>query len=101
MPKFTIEDPTTSAPDAIFGKVKDLLSQGHEIKKFDAKAQVTFDEGKKSAQIKGSQFKAEMSVAPTKQGSTVSVVVDLPLLLTPFKGKIEETLKKMLSKHLA
>src|SRR5262245_22711887 len=100
MPKFTVEHSSTKAPDAAFDQVKNFLSQEHEFKKFDPKAQVQFDDAKKSCQIKGGQFKAEMNVLPAGTGSKVAVTVDLPLLLTPFKGKVEETLKKMLTKHL-
>lgn len=101
MPKFTVEHSSSQAPDSAFESVKSVLTKDEGIKKFDAKAQVVFDDAKKSAQIKGGQFKAEMTVVPSGSGSKVAVLVDLPLLLTPFKGKVEETLKKMLSKHLA
>lgn len=101
MPKFTVEHTTSKSPDDTFRAVKSFAGQAGEIQKFDANAQVTFDDAKKSAQIKGGQFKAEMSVQPAGAGSKIAIVVDLPLLLTPFRGKVEETLKKMLSKHLA
>ncbi|MBX3041345.1 MAG: polyhydroxyalkanoic acid system family protein [Bdellovibrionaceae bacterium] len=101
MPKFTIEHQTQKPVDETFGAVKKFLSSGAEIQKFDPKAQVQFDDAKKACKISGGQFKAEMSVLPDSNGSKVSVMVDLPLLLTPFKGKVQETLKKMLSKHLA
>lgn len=101
MPKFTVEHTTTKTPDSAFQTVKNLLSQEAEIRKFDAKAQVSFDDSGKTCQIKGGQFKADMNVVPAGTGSKVAITVDLPFLLTPFKGKVEETLKKMLSKHLA
>lgn len=101
MPKFTIEHQTKKPVDETFGAVKKFLSNEGEIQKFDPKAKVQFDEAKRSCQVSGSQFKAEMSVLPAPEGSKVSVLVDIPLLLTPFKGKIQETLQKMLGKHLA
>lgn len=101
MPKFTIEHETSKAPDAAYTAVKSFVAQGGEIKKFDANAQFTFDDSKKSCNIKGSQFKAEMNVAAAGPGSKILVTVDLPLLLTPFKGKVQEALTKMLKKHLA
>lgn len=100
MPKFTVEHNTSKTPDDTYSAVKSFMSKG-DIQKFDAKAQFTFDDASKSGQIKGGQFKADMKITPTGGGSTVAITVDLPFMLTPFKGKVEETLKKMLSKHLA
>ena len=101
MPKFTIEHQTNKPLDECFSAVKKFLSNHGEIKKFDANAKVTFDEAKRLCHIQGNQFKAEMSVAASGPGSKVIVTVDLPLLLSPFKGKVQETLVKMLSKHLS
>lgn len=101
MPKFTVEHQSSKTPDETFKTVKSFLANAGEIQKFDAKAQVSFDDASKSCQIKGGQFKADMKVIPAAAGSTVAVSVDLPLLLTPFKGKVEETLKKMLTRHLS
>lgn len=67
----------------------------------DAKLTCEFQDAKKTASAKGSQFKADISVKDAAQGSLVTVVVDLPLLLSPFKGKVEDVLKRKLTKHLA
>lgn len=101
MPKFTVEHKSDKSPEETFKAVKSFLDKGSEIQKFDAKAQVSFDDSSKSAQINGSQFKADMKVVAAGGGSNVAITVDLPFLLTPFKGKVEEQLKKMLTKHLA
>ncbi|MNK99976.1 hypothetical protein D3C87_1203950 [compost metagenome] len=50
--------------------------------------------------MNGSQFKADMVVAANGAGSKVQVTVDLPMLLTPFKGKVQETLQRKLAKYL-
>lgn len=101
MPKFTVDHKTQQAPDQAFSTIKAILSKEGEFKKFDANAQISFDDAGKSASIKGGQFKADMKVTSNGPGSQVVVTVDLPLLLTPFKGKVQETLQKMLAKHLA
>ncbi len=101
MPKFKIEYPSIKDADEAYKTIKGFLSKGSEIAKLDAKAQCTFDDSKKSASISGSQFKAEMNVASTGPQSQILITVDLPFLLMPFKGKIEESLVKMLNKHLA
>lgn len=101
MPKFTIEHKTQKPADEAFGAVKSFLSSGTEIQKFDPKAKVQFDDAQKSCQISGGQFKAEMTVLPDASGSKIAVTVDLPFLLSPFKGKVQETLQKMLTRHLS
>lgn len=101
MPKFTVEQKSNKPADQAFEAVKSFLSKDGEMMKFDSKAKITFDDANKSCKIAGSQFKAEMNILPDAGGSKVAVMVDLPMLLTPFKGKVQETLQKMLSKHLA
>lgn len=101
MPKFTVEQKSKKPADQAFEAVKNFLSKDGEIMKFDSKAKVSFDDATKTCKVTGSQFKAEMKILPDADGSKVAVMVDLPMLLTPFKGKVQETLQKMLSKHLA
>lgn len=100
MPKFTVEHPTSSDTHATFVKLKDFFTTGTEIKKIDPKVECSFDEQKQTCSLKGSQFKAEVTISPTTTGSNVSITIDLPLLLSPFKGKVSEGLQKMLKKHL-
>ena len=54
-----------------------------------------------TGKAKGNQFKADINITSSAQGSSIEVIVDLPLLLTPFKGKVQETIERKLSKHLA
>ncbi|NUM89160.1 MAG: polyhydroxyalkanoic acid system family protein, partial [Bdellovibrionales bacterium] len=49
-------------------------------------------------EIEGGNFKGSIRVTEGKDRCTVEIVVDLPLLLTPFKGKVEEELEKHLSR---
>lgn len=101
MAKFTVEHDTKRTPEETYKVIKEVLSKNNEITKFDANAKCSFDDGKKTCQISGGQFKADLKVAASTNSSKVSITVDLPMLLLPFKGKVQETLKKMLSKHLA
>ena len=101
MPKFKIEHPSKKDAAETYKTIKGFLSKENEIAKLDAKAQFTFNDSQKSASISGSQFKAEMSVASDGTNSQINITVDLPFLLMPFKGKIQESLVKMLKKHLA
>lgn len=100
MPKFNVEYTTLKAPSETWDKVKAFFGNPAEIQKFDANAKCTFNDEKKTCLINGSQFKADLVMTPNAEGSKVIVTVDLPLLLSPFKGKIQETLQRMLTKHL-
>lgn len=99
MPKFTVEQSSKLSADDCFSKIKNFMnSKDNDIRKFDTKMDVTFEDGKKVCDIKGSQFKAQIQVLPDSAGSKAQITVDLPLMLTPFKGKIESMLKDNLTK---
>ncbi|MBV2168801.1 MAG: polyhydroxyalkanoic acid system family protein [Bdellovibrio sp.] len=100
MPKFTIDHQSSHAPEEAYRKIKEFLSNDQDIRRFDPKLQCLFNDGSKSAALMGAQFKADMAVAAAGAGSKVSVTVDLPLMLTPFKGKVQETLQRKLAKYL-
>ncbi|WII73137.1 polyhydroxyalkanoic acid system family protein [Bdellovibrio sp. 22V] len=101
MPKFTIDHQSTQNVEEAYQKIKEFLSNDQDIRRFDPKIQCSFNESAKSAALKGSQFKADMAVVSSGTGCKVSVTVDLPLMLTPFKGKVQETLQRKLAKYLA
>ncbi|MEK2646722.1 polyhydroxyalkanoic acid system family protein [Bdellovibrio sp. BCCA] len=100
MPKFTIDHESSQNAEEAYKKIKEFLSNDQDIRRFDPKLQCSFDDGGKKAALKGAQFKADMTVASAGAGSKVSVTVDLPLMLTPFKGKVQETLQRKLAKYL-
>lgn len=101
MPKFTIDHESSHNAEEAYLKIKEFLNNDQDIRRFDPKLQCSFDDGARRAAMKGSQFKADMTVSDNGTGSKVSVLVDLPLMLTPFKGKVQETLQKKLAKYLA
>lgn len=101
MSKFTIEHESSHNPKEAYEKIKKFLSNDVDLKKFDAKLQSQFDDGSLSGSIKGSQFKADVAVLAVGTGSKVQVTVDLPMLFMAFKGKIQDTLSKKLTKYLA
>lgn len=100
MSKFTVDHKVQHSSDKTFETIQKVLSAGEDLKKFDSKIECIFDSSSKSCQIKGSQFKADLKVVAVGEGSNIEVVVDLPFLLMPFKGKIAESLTKMFKKHL-
>lgn len=101
MPRISINHATTQSADETFIRIRDFFQNDKDIKKIDSKLEITFDESKKTGKANGSQFKASFEVKPAAEGSSITLVVDLPLLLTPFKGKVEETVKAKLAKYLA
>lgn len=100
MPKFTIDHLSAHNQEEAYNKIKEFLSNDQDIRRFDPKLQCSFDDSKKSATMKGAQFKADMAVHSSENGCKVSVTVDLPLMLTPFKGKVQDTLQRKLTKYL-
>lgn len=96
--KFDLPTPLDSA--VAFDKIKTLLSNDNDFKKFDPKAACTFDEASKKCVVKGSQFTAEMNIQSKGSASNVNIVVDLPFAALLFKGKIQEMLEKNLKKIL-
>ena len=101
MPKFTIDHQSSQSAQVAYSKIKEFLANDQDIRKFDPKINCQFDDGAMSCKMNGSQFKADMNVAAAGNGSKVTVIVDLPLMLTPFKGKVTETLQKKLDKYLS
>jgi hypothetical protein len=101
MPKITVDHRSSkSAPDALT-TIQKFFETDADLRRLDPKMTCQFSESTLSGKVNSSQFKADIKVKSEGAGSQVSVVVDLPLLLTPFKGKVEETLKKKLSKYLS
>ncbi len=104
MPKINIEHKSTLAPSDALAKIKIFFETDEGLKKFDANMKCQFDDKTLKGKVTGKQFKADVSVASQgvgSAGSQVQVVIDLPLLLSPFKGKVQETIERKLSKYLA
>jgi hypothetical protein len=101
MPKVTVDHNTSLSSDAAFEKIKTFFETDADLKKIDDSIKVEFKPGSQNGKVTGKQFKADIIVKDGGKGSLVSVIVDLPFLLTPFKGKVQETIQKKLNKYLA
>ncbi len=101
MPKINVDHQTTASTDEAFKKIKEFFETDTDLRKIDPNIKVSFKESDKTGKATASQFSANIEVKASGKGSVVSVVVDLPMLLTPFKGKVQETLEKKLKKYLA
>ncbi len=101
MSKFKFELPAPQDSATVYSKIKNFLGGENDFKKFDPKVACTFDEPSKTCNVTGGQFNAKLQVLPRDSSACQIVVeVELPLALSLFKGKIQETLEKNLSKLL-
>ena len=100
MPKVTVDHKSQLGAKDAYEKIKSFFETDADIRRLDPSMKCEFEPSKMTGKAKGSQFKADIAVKADGSGSVVSVVVDLPLLLTPFKGKVQETIQKKLSKYL-
>jgi hypothetical protein len=99
MPSFTVEQETKLSKADAYQKVQDYLRHSEGLKKLDSDLQYSFDDASHTGQIKGSKFECQVKItgdSPTK----VVLQISIPLLLSPFKGKIQETLQGKMSQLL-
>ncbi|MEM7645940.1 MAG: polyhydroxyalkanoic acid system family protein [Pseudomonadota bacterium] len=101
MPKVNIDYNSPLNAQETFQRVKDVLANDEGLKKIDANIQSSFDESALSGDLKGSKFKAQMSVKEAGDKANVSIVVDLPMLLGAFKGQVKSTIERKLEKALS
>lgn len=100
MPKLNVDVDSKFTAQETFAKIKTIFGENSEIKKFDAQMNCTFDDTKLSGSAKGGKFSADILVNPVGSQSQVSIVVDIPFLLSAFKGQIKSTIEKKLSTML-
>ena len=101
MPKVNIDHSSPHNASDTFSKVKEMLTSDESLKKIDNSIQCTFDEGSLTGSVDGTKFKAKVDVQEQGDKSRVNIIVDLPMLLSPFKGKVKTTIEKKLAKILA
>lgn len=75
------------------------MSDDKDLRKLDSNYKCQFDDGTLTGTAKGKQFEAKLKVVSGSK-TQVSLEVNLPLLLTPFKGMVETTLNKKLDSVL-
>jgi hypothetical protein len=96
MPKVQVKREITGEKKKVYTAVKAYLQGRETLSKLGA----TMDWNDKGccAEIEASNFSGNISVTEKSGKSLVEIAIDLPLLLTPFRGKVEEELKKHLSR---
>ena len=101
MPAINIEHLSQLPAKECYNKVKDLLSRGDLLKKFDNQIQYQFDDSKMTGEIKGGQFKASVNVTESGENSKVSITIEIPFLFSAFKGKIQSSIEKQLKELIS
>ena len=100
MPKFTVEHTSPLSANETFQKVREFLDNDQDLRKMDSSYKCDFNEANLTGSAKGSQFKANLKVQEQSSGAHVLIEVDLPLMLSPFKGVVRSTLEKKMQKLL-
>ncbi len=96
----TINHLTTLPLDRVTEIVRILFEKDSHLQKLDPDIRCQVSSSQKEIEVSGSRFEAHVRLQPRDSGTQVCIVVDLPLLLSPFKGKVEETIREKLSKYL-
>ena len=101
MPKITIDHQSSLAATESLTKIKNFFETDKDLERMGGPIECQFDEASLKGKVKGKQFKADVQVETQGSGSQINVIIDLPLLLSPFKAKVEEIVKHKLAKYLA
>lgn len=96
MPQVKVKHEITGEKKKVFAAVKKYLEGRDTLSKLGAS--IEWDDKSCGGSIEASNFGGSLAVNEKAGTSTVEIVIDLPLLLTPFRGKVEEELKKHLGR---
>jgi len=99
MASFTVEHETTLSQAEAYKKVKKFFEENESLKKLDSNLEYSFNDTACSGKVKGSKFECNLKVVDSSPAK-VEVTVSLSLFLTPFKGKIQETLQSKIRQVL-
>ena len=100
MPKITVQKSVSADPQEAFQKLKTFLASDPDLKRMDSSYQCQFQDDKLTGSAKGNKFQAQMAVKPEGASTHVEVVIEIPLMMAPFKGIVETTIQNKLNKIL-
>jgi hypothetical protein len=98
MASFTVEHETDLSKEETYKKVKKFF-EGDTLRKLDDSLEFTFNDSSHTGKVKGSKFECHLKIIGESKAK-VQITVSLSFFLTPFKGKIEETLKAKMTQVL-
>ena len=97
MPKVKVAETISGSKKDVYKAVKTYLNGRDTLAKLGA--EIDWDDKSCSGEISASNFSGQIAVEEKSASKAlVQIDIDLPLLLTPFKGKVEEELKKHLGR---
>lgn len=96
MAKVNVEQAIKGEPKKVFKAVKEYLEGRDTLKKLGAK--IRWEEKTCSGEIEGGAFSGSVTVKADGKSSLVAIQIELPLLMSAFKGKVKEELEKHLSR---
>ena len=96
MPQVKVKREIAGEKKKVYAAVKKYLEGRDTMKKLGAS--IDWDDKAQKAVIEGSSFSGAIDISEKSGKALVQIVIDLPLLLTPFKGKVEEELTKHLGR---
>ena len=101
MPKININHQSPFSAQKTFKKVKELLSKKEGLGPIGSNIQCNFDEEQRTGELTGQQFKAKINVVESGESSQVLIVIDIPLVMMAFKGKVKTTIEEKLNQFLS
>lgn len=96
MPQVKVKQEIEGEKKKVFAAVKKYLEGKETLSKLGAT--IEWDAKALKGEIEASNFSGLLEVTEKAGKTLVEIAIDLPLLLTPFKGKVEEELKKHLGR---
>ena len=96
MPQVKVTHEIKGKKQAVYSAVKEYLDGRDTLDKLGAK--MVWNDKACEGKIEAGNFSGALEVSEKGGESSVSISIDLPLLLSPFKGKVQEELKKHLSR---
>lgn len=102
MPKFSTKTPSQYPVEETYEKIKDYIHQQQgQFKSFDPNLELEFDDQNYCGNLHSKKLKVEFTIEELETSQCDVVVhIDLPLLLTPLKGKIVSMLENQLKERL-
>lgn len=101
MANINIEYNSNLPAEETYNKIRGLIEDNKDLKSIDKNYSFSFNDDDKSANAKGKGFEAQLKVDDQGESSKINFSIKVGLMLSPFKGVIEEKLKAKLEKVLA
>lgn len=96
MPKVEVEQEVKGSTEKVYAAVKQYMQGRDTLTKLGA--EIEWKDKANTAMISGSNFAGEILVEGDGKKALVTISIDLPFLLSPFKGKVKDELEKHLSR---